>query len=106
MALFPLGRLDEAASAFEETLAADGEYVIACYQLGIIRERLNDDAGAVRCFERVVAANPHDASAHYHLGLGYKRQGVDALAISALTEALRLDPADTASAEELQELQR
>ena len=106
MALFHLGRLDEAAAAFEQTLAADAEYVIACYQLGIIRERLDADAGAVECFERVVQANPRDASAHYHLGLGYKRLGMDALAMSSLAEALRLDPSDTAAAEELQSLQR
>jgi tetratricopeptide (TPR) repeat protein len=106
MALFHLGRLEEAARAFEQTLAADQEYVIACYQLGVIRERLDDDAGAITCFERVVKANPHDASAHYHLGVNYKRQGLDALAMSALAEALKLDPSDTAAAEELQDLQR
>jgi Flp pilus assembly protein TadD len=80
--------------------------VIASYQLGVIRERLDDDAAAVKCFERVVAANPRDASAHYHLGLGYKRLGLDALAMTELAEALRLDPSDTAAAEELQSLQR
>src|SRR5436309_5083092 len=40
MALFHLGKLHDAAKAFEETLGADAEYVIACYQLGVIRERL------------------------------------------------------------------
>ena len=80
--------------------------MIACYHLGVIRERLDDDAGAVDCFERVVKANPSDASAHYHLGMGYKRQGLEALAMSSLAEALRLDPSDTAAAEELQSLQR
>jgi len=73
---------------------------------GVIRERLDDEDGAITCFERVVTANPNDASAHYHLGVNYKRKGLDALAMSALAEALKLDPSDTAAAEELQDLQR
>ena len=77
---------------------------LACYQLGVIRERLDDGKGAVECFERVVEANPRDSSAHYHLGLGYKRLGLEGLAMSAFAEALRLDPSDTAAAEELQSL--
>jgi tetratricopeptide (TPR) repeat protein len=106
MALFHLGKLHDAARAFTETLEADPEYVIACYQLGVICERLDDEDGAIVCFERVVRANPSDASAHYHLGVNYKRKGLDALAMSALAEALKLDPSDTAAAAELQDLQR
>jgi tetratricopeptide (TPR) repeat protein len=106
IALFHLGKLEEAAQAFEATLGADHEYVIAWYHLGIIRERQDDYDGAIACFEHVVEANPDDASAHYHLGLSYERQGLDALAMSALTRALQLDPSDEAAASALQELQR
>jgi tetratricopeptide (TPR) repeat protein len=106
MALFHLGKLNEAAAAFEETLAGDPEYVIACYQLGIIRERLDDEEGAIACFERVVRANPARRLGALPLGVNYKRKGLDALAMGALAEALKLDPFDTAAAEELQDLQR
>jgi len=56
MALFHLGKLHDAGRAFTETLEADPEYVIACYQLGVIRERLDDEDGAIACFERVAAS--------------------------------------------------
>ncbi len=39
---------------------------LACYQLGVIRERLDDGKGAVECFERVVEAlrlDPSDTAA-------------------------------------------
>ena len=106
IALFHLGKLDEAARAFEATLGVDPEYVIACYHLGIIRERLDDDDGAIGCFEQVVDANPGDASAHYHLGLALRAPGPRRARHDRATEALQLDPSDAAAAEELQSLQR
>jgi tetratricopeptide (TPR) repeat protein len=80
--------------------------VIACYHLGLIRERQKRIDDAIGCFEKVVEASRGDASAHYHLGLCYGHQGLDGLAMSSLSKALELDPSDAAAAAALQELQR
>src|SRR5262249_13832637 len=100
------GRLDEAAGAFERTIEVDPEYVIACYHLGLIRERQKRIDDAIGCFEKVVEASPGDASAHYHLGLCYEHQGRAGLATISLPRALELAPLDAAAAAALQALQR
>ena len=107
IALFHLGKLEEAAQAFEATLGADHEYVIAWYHLGIIRERQDDyDGRRSRASSTSSRRTPTTRRRTITWASRYERQGLDALAMSALTRALQLDPSDEAAASALQELQR
>ena len=58
MALFELCRFEEARRTFEKVLASSPTHAHALYHLGLIEERLGDDAAAAR---HLAAASAADA---------------------------------------------
>ena len=106
IALFHQARLDEAARAFERTIAVDPEYVIAWYHLGVIRERQKNVDNAIALLREGRGGESRRRVGPLPPGPVLRAQGLDGLAISALSRALELDPSDTAAAAALQELQR
>ncbi len=82
--LYRLGRLDEAAAAFEQALAVDAEWVSVHLDLALVRLLLGDDAGAAR----------HAGAALDSLSRGdpARRAGPLAVALDDLDDALRRHP--------------
>jgi tetratricopeptide (TPR) repeat protein len=58
VALFELCRFDDARRAFEKVLAATPDHAHALYHLGLIEERLSDDAGSARHLAAARTADP------------------------------------------------
>jgi tetratricopeptide (TPR) repeat protein len=59
-ALIFWGELAEAADALEKVVALDPDAVAAWHDLGIVRARLSDTAGAERAFRRAIALAPEE----------------------------------------------
>jgi Flp pilus assembly protein TadD/predicted Zn-dependent protease with MMP-like domain len=58
VALFELCRFDEAHRMFEKVLANDSDHAHALYHLGLIEERLGDEAAAARHLAAATAEDP------------------------------------------------
>lgn len=60
-------RRREARAQFEAVVAIDPEHVDGWNNLGVVRGRSGDHAGAIAALQRAVALAPHYADAHYNL---------------------------------------
>ncbi len=85
------GRYDEAASSFQEALAAQPERLEALAGLGIARFKQGAFDEAVDSLGRVVAQRPDDATARLYLALGYLQKRDAFLAEEQLTALQRVD---------------
>ncbi|OLD11057.1 MAG: hypothetical protein AUJ06_01075 [Chloroflexi bacterium 13_1_40CM_3_70_6] len=112
------GKLDEATTAYFETLAKDptNKYAFynlrlaaaesyyrlaldqdsrmpsALFNLAIVRTSLGAPQDAVALYRQVIAADPDSAVAHFNLGLLLRQAGQTAEAQQELATAQRLDP--------------
>ncbi|RME07380.1 MAG: tetratricopeptide repeat protein, partial [Deltaproteobacteria bacterium] len=87
------GRLDEAETAFEETLRIEPDHPFALLNLGMIKMyRDNETEAALQAFERVTTRMPEDPQGYRFLGEAHLRLGHLDAAVTALQEALRHDP--------------
>jgi len=102
------GQPDEAASYFEQTLAADSTFLEAYYALGLARRQLGGSQSAdslLELFElrssasrglelaaRIAEMNPGDADAHYNLARAYERVRDDSSALNTYRQVLMLNP--------------
>lgn len=73
LARLGLGR--EAASEYRTALEADGEYVPALVNLGVLHARRGDHGSAAACFDRAVAVDPTCAEATLNLANAYVELG-------------------------------
>jgi tetratricopeptide (TPR) repeat protein len=94
--LWQLDRHDEAITAYQQSLALNGQNPIACNNLGVIY--LDEKcllAPALEAFEKAVAQKPEYTLARFNAARVLHAQGKTALAARAYTEALecnRLHP--------------
>ena len=97
---YQLGRLDDAASQFEQGLAVDDKDAQLHYLLGAVRVQQSryDEAG--ESFERAAQLKPDLPEVHYGMGALYKLQGKTDDAIAAFERFLELGPAQDPRAEE------
>lgn len=86
------GRLDEAASAYQQALTLKPSYIEAQSNLGNVwrvQGKLHD---AAQAFQAVLRINPRSVEAHNNLGVILKEQGDRDGAIDAYQAALNLNP--------------
>jgi tetratricopeptide (TPR) repeat protein len=96
-----LDRGQEAAFAHEEALARDPAFADAWVNLGILRERADNLAGATACYSRAVAARPDFLEALHNLALLLTRTDAFAEAVPIWERYLASGPDDEARARRL-----
>ena len=69
------GRLDDAATLFEQALAIDPRYVSPHVNLGMVRQRQGRLQEARAHYETALALRPDDPSAHHNLGTLWALEG-------------------------------
>jgi cytochrome c-type biogenesis protein CcmH/NrfG len=92
-AYFAARRLDEAASAYGDALAASPGHPSATVRMAMVWHARGDDARAILMIERVIAAVPGHQEAHYDLAIIRFSQREIAAAREAWVEAAEIDPA-------------
>jgi tetratricopeptide (TPR) repeat protein len=91
-ALLRLGRVQEAAAAFETALSLRPDFGRAWEILGIVNGQLGRSTEALGCFERLCALSPRSASAYNYRGMALVELYRFEEAVASFREALRLDP--------------
>src|SRR5216683_2869520 len=80
------------ASPRRLSVALQPSHVEAWFSLGLVRQDLNDLAGAAQAFNAVLAARPEHAEAAVNLGIVLQAQGTMEAAMTAYAEAVRRRP--------------
>lgn len=90
------GRLDEAASALERTLALDGQDLRSLWALGVVQAQRGRHEEALACLDRALALQPADAQLWYDRGKVLHGAGRLQEALTSVEQALarRADYAD------------
>ena len=89
------GRLHEASTWFQATLAIDPQYPEALMNLGVAQMRSGDPEGGLETLRKAVAADPHNAMALCNLAGAYGALSDLRAAEQAARRALALDPSMT-----------
>ena len=93
--LIDAGRVDEALSKVNESIAQSGETAERLNALGrIYGEKRGDLDKSIQFLERALELNPDFASAQENLGIAFAMKGRVDEAISHLNRAHELDPAN------------
>jgi tetratricopeptide (TPR) repeat protein len=91
IALFGLGRQDEARKILEEASRANPKDPHVWYNLGLIYKNDSSSQSAVDAFKRVTEIDPNDADTWYFLGTAYSQLKQFPEAIAALQHAIKLN---------------
>ena len=91
-ALFGQGRLREAEAAAQALAQRHPGHPFAWKMLGVVRQRLGDNAAALEPMRRAAQLSPTDAEAHNNLGIVLAALGRPAEAEAGYRHALSLDP--------------
>ncbi|MBV9947446.1 MAG: tetratricopeptide repeat protein [Myxococcales bacterium] len=83
---------DEAAELYERALRLDPSLAIAYTNLGNIRFRRGDEAGAEALYRRAIEIDPRQPEAHYNLGYVMLERGEARVATAHFIRALEGDP--------------
>ena len=95
LGLEALGREDDAAGVYEEAVRARPTEALAHFNLGNIRFRRGDFAGAIESYRAAVANDPGLARAHFYLAVSLINTGRAEDALPSLHDALEFAPGDT-----------
>jgi tetratricopeptide (TPR) repeat protein len=102
--LYQLQRYQEAADAFEATLALDDRLARVNFKLELARYRSGDLKSAIALLTRASAANEMTAESYYLLGLCLRDSRRASEAQHAFEQAIALSPALGAAREELADI--
>jgi tetratricopeptide (TPR) repeat protein len=102
--LYQLQRYQQAAEAFEATLALDDRLTRVNFKLELARYRSGDLAAAIALLTRASAANEMTAESYYLLGLCLRDSRRVSEAQHAFEQAIALSPALGAAREELADI--
>jgi type IV pilus biogenesis/stability protein PilW len=92
IALKQSGRLEEAASAFQDALKVDAKYEKGLNNLGVTRYQQGRFEEAIDLFKQAIRVNPANVESYVNLGIIYLPAGRSDEAFSVFQEALRYDP--------------
>jgi tetratricopeptide (TPR) repeat protein len=87
-----LGRLDDAARAYEQALRDERDYPDALWRLGVVRWSQGRQAEAISFWLRTVGVDPRHARALSDLGIAYSLSGDDQAARGMWERATAADP--------------
>jgi tetratricopeptide (TPR) repeat protein len=88
------GRLEEAATGFENITRAAPTFVGAHFNLGLVREEQGRFEDAVASLKKALALNPRLRGANLFLGIAHYRLNQYGPAVAALRLEIKLNPAD------------
>ena len=91
LALYHLGRSEEAIDSWKSTLRLNPAYTDAWNRIGMARKRQGLLEKAEKCYQQAIASNPEFFAAHYNLGNLYQERQELGMAIEAYQRALTLD---------------
>jgi protein O-GlcNAc transferase len=91
-AALELGQLKDAEQSFRQLEKLAPDLPSGPYNLGILLEKMNDDAGAVEAYKRAISVATSSGSAHNNLGGVYLRIGQADLAYQHFKRAEELQP--------------
>ncbi len=94
VALQQAGQFSQAASLYEQVLAADPEQADAKHLLGLIASRQGEHARAIDLIRQAVAASPTSAVFLSNLGVTYRKAGRLDEALAAYRQAIALEPSN------------
>ncbi|MBI5200304.1 MAG: tetratricopeptide repeat protein [Elusimicrobia bacterium] len=92
LVLLDLGRLDDAAESFADSLKADAGLLDAWLNLGLVQQRRSAHDPALQAFEKALAVEPKSAAAWAGKGLSLDKLGRADEALEAYGKAVELDP--------------
>ncbi len=101
VALYALGKIDEALAHLRQAIADDPKTQRAYYALGTLFVKRGELVDAVTAFTHAIEIDPNDAKACNNLGAVLLSLGKAAEAIPHFESALRLDPDDSLARESL-----
>ena len=87
-----IGRLDEAAEAYEAAIGLQPENADALADLGAVYQLQGRFDAAEAACRRAIGVNPDFVQGHYNLGISLKSLGRAEAALDALSRAVQLDP--------------
>ena len=87
-------RVEEAAKAYEQSVAADPSFARGYVELGVTYTALEKYDDAVKTFSKAIAIRD-DSCASCGLGMSYRLLGKTEEAETALRRSIKLDPSDT-----------
>jgi tetratricopeptide (TPR) repeat protein len=82
---------DEAEALYAEAIRLDPHMAIAYTNLGNVRFRRGDEAGAISLYSRALDIDPHQPEAHYNVGYVALEHGDAALAVLHFKKAISAD---------------
>jgi len=87
-----MGKLDEAISAFRETIELDSLAQNAYVNLGTALEKKGEDSAAIDAFEKALELDSSDIVVLNNLGFLHSKQGRHVDAIKLFRDAIQIDP--------------
>lgn len=91
-----------AVAYLQHAVQLNPKFSVAWSDLGVARQLLQDDTGALKAFGQAVTLDPADAVAQYRLGSELLRLGKSHEAAEHLDAAYRIDPQDQSTLNALQ----
>lgn len=88
-----MNRLDDALNRFRRAVHFEPDFFLAHYNIGLVKQRQQDFAGAEKSYQEAVRLNPTYAPALYNLGLVQARQNKVAAAINSFQLFIERAPA-------------
>jgi tetratricopeptide (TPR) repeat protein len=92
VALYQMGRIEEARAEFASALQLDPRNGISCYNLGCVLEEQGEIEAAIDHLRRAARAMPGHADVSFNLALAYEKRGQRRLAREQWTLYLRHAP--------------
>lgn len=93
VALYGLGRIDEAGAAYERAIELKPDYLEALHNLAALHQNAGRNSQAIQLYRRVLAVNPAFIDAHNNLGVALRDESRFAEAQRSFETALQLNPA-------------
>jgi tetratricopeptide (TPR) repeat protein len=91
-ALVEKGFPKDASREFGRAIDADGRYFPAWYNLGLVRESMDDALGARRAFQKTVSVKPGHSAALFQLGLIEEKRQHTEKAVELFAKAYMINP--------------
>ena len=92
VALYQMGKVDEARSEFQAAVQLDPLNGISRYNLGCVLEEQGEISAAIEHLRRAARAMPAHPDVHFNLALAYEKSGQPKLAREQWTLYLRYAP--------------